>query len=122
MRGNMEVNSKAKIESKILSFSESKILSNLLRDKNQLLEYTVVAIITDFIIPSESDNNIKNILKVKEYNSVTLLTNNEIKKFCTDYFILVERWVERIKLKEKGYPNLERISKKYNLDKLTELV
>lgn len=118
----MEVlNSKLKVESKILTFAESSTLSNLLRGKNQIIEYTIVAIIADFIDPLEFESNIKEISPSKDYENITAITHEEIKNFCTDYFILVERWVERIKLKEKGYPNLDRISKKYNLDKLINL-
>ena len=118
----MEVlNSISDIESKIMDFAKSEILSDLGTNRNQLLEYTVVAIVAKYLNPHQFEERIEKLLGVPDYESLTLLTAGETRNFCIDYFVLIEKWMEDIKLRRKETPNLYRISVNYNLDDLIDL-
>lgn len=104
-----------------MDFAKSEIISDLGTDRNQLLEYTVIAIVAKYLNPHQFEERIEKLLGVPDYESLTLLTAHETKNFCIDHFATIEKWMEDIKFRRRGTPNLYRIAVNYNLDELIDL-
>lgn len=106
---------------RIFDFVQSKILSDLGQNRNQLMEYTVVTIITKYINPYQFESRIEKLLNASDYESLTLLTMPEVQTFCIEYPKMIEEWLKDIKLRSMDAPNLYRISVNYPIRDLISL-